>query len=31
MLLIGAAHIEETATQFPQYALLHLVTYVNSD
>jgi hypothetical protein len=28
MLLNGAVHIEETATQFPQYALLHSVTCV---
>jgi hypothetical protein len=28
MLLNGAAHIVETATQFLQYALLHSVTYV---
>jgi hypothetical protein len=28
MLLNGAAHIEEMATQFPQFTLLHSVTYV---
>jgi hypothetical protein len=28
MLLIGAAQIEEAATQFPQYALPHSVTCV---
>jgi hypothetical protein len=28
MLLNGAAHMEETATHFPQFALLHLVTCV---
>jgi hypothetical protein len=28
VLLNRAAHIEETATQFPQYALLHTVTCV---
>jgi hypothetical protein len=28
MLLKGAAQIEETATQFPHFALLHSVTYI---
>jgi hypothetical protein len=28
MLLNGAAQIDETATKFPQFALLHSVTFV---